>query len=50
MPANNFVRVRIDSAIKHDAAAVLATMGLTVSDLCRYECVLPLVLRVFVVV
>ena len=35
MPANDYVRARIDPAIKHEAAAVLATMGLTVSDLCR---------------
>ena len=33
MPANDYVRARIDPAIK--ATAVLATMGLTVSDLCR---------------
>ena len=35
MPANAFVRARIDPAIKNEAAAVLAKMGLTVSDLCR---------------
>ena len=35
MPANDYVRARIDPAIKNEAAAVLATMGLTVSDLCR---------------
>ena len=35
MPANDYVRARIDPAIKQEAAAVLATMGLTVSDLCR---------------
>ena len=27
MPANDYVRARIDPAIKHEAAAVLATMG-----------------------
>lgn len=35
MPANDYVRARIDPATKNEAAAVLATMGLTVSDLCR---------------
>lgn len=35
MPANDYVRARIDPAIKNEAAAVLAKMGLTVSDLCR---------------
>lgn len=35
MPANDYVRFRIDPAIKKEAAAVLAKMGLTVSDLCR---------------
>ncbi len=35
MHANDYVRVRIDPAIKNKATAVLATMGLTVSDLCR---------------
>ena len=35
MPANDYVRARIDPAIKNEATAVLATMGLTVSDLCR---------------
>ena len=35
MPANDFVRARIDSAIKNEAAKVLAAMGLTVSDVCR---------------
>lgn len=34
MPANDYVRARTDPAIKNEAA-VLATMGLTVSDLCR---------------
>ena len=28
MPANDYVRARIDPAIKNEAAAVLATMGL----------------------
>ena len=35
MPANDYVCFRIDQAVKKEAAAVLATMGLTVSDLCR---------------
>jgi DNA-damage-inducible protein J len=35
MAANAFVRARIDEALKDEAAAVLATMGLTVSDLVR---------------
>ena len=35
MPANDYVRARIDPVIKNEAAAVLAKMGLTVSDLCR---------------
>ena len=35
MPANDYVRARIDPAIKNEAAAVLAGMGLTVSDACR---------------
>jgi len=35
MPANEYVRARIDSAIKNEAASVLATLGLTVSDACR---------------
>lgn len=35
MAANDYVRARIDPAIKNEAAAVLATMGLTVSDACR---------------
>ena len=35
MSANTCVRVRIDPSIKNEAAAVLATMGLTISDLCR---------------
>ena len=32
MPANDYVRARIDPVIKNEAAAVLAKMGLTVSD------------------
>ena len=35
MPANDYVRARVDPVIKKEAAAVLAKMGLTVSDLCR---------------
>lgn len=35
MPANDYVRARIDPVIKHEAATVLAGMGLTVSDACR---------------
>ena len=35
MPANDYVCARIDPSIKNEASAVLATMGLTVSDLCR---------------
>ena len=35
MPASDYVCVRIDPAVKKEAAAVLATIGLTVSDLCR---------------
>ena len=35
MPANAVVRARIDEQIKEEAAAVLATMGLTVSDAVR---------------
>ena len=35
MPANDYVRARIDPAIKAEAANVLASMGLTVSDACR---------------
>ncbi len=35
MPANALVQTRIDSAVKEQAAAVLATMGLTVSDAVR---------------
>ena len=35
MPSNDYVRARIDPTIKNEAAAVLASMGLTVSDACR---------------
>ena len=35
MAANAFVRARIDEHLKDEAAAVLAEMGLTVSDLVR---------------
>ena len=35
MAATAFVRARIDEALKDEAAAVLADMGLTVSDLVR---------------
>ena len=35
MPANAVVRARIDEHIKEEAAAVLASMGLTVSDAFR---------------
>ena len=35
MGANQLVQVRIDGAIKEEAAAVLAAMGLTVSDAVR---------------
>ncbi|MDO5538156.1 MAG: type II toxin-antitoxin system RelB/DinJ family antitoxin [Desulfovibrionaceae bacterium] len=35
MSDSGYVRVRIDPAIKREAAAVLAEMGLTISDLCR---------------
>jgi DNA-damage-inducible protein J len=35
MPANDYVRARIDSVIKNEAANVLSTLGLTVSDACR---------------
>ena len=35
MPANDFVRARIDPVIKSEAAKVLSAMGLTVSDVCR---------------
>ena len=35
MPANEVVRARIDPHVKHDAAAVLATMGMTISDAFR---------------
>jgi DNA-damage-inducible protein J len=35
MPENSVVRARIDERIKAEAAAVLAAMGLTVSDAFR---------------
>lgn len=35
MASNDYVRARIDAAIKNEAAVVLAGMGLTVSDACR---------------
>ena len=35
MAANQLVQARIDGAVKEEAAAVLATMGLTVSDAVR---------------
>ena len=35
MAANDYVRARIDPAIKNEAATVLAGLGLTVSDACR---------------
>ena len=35
MTANELVTTRIDGAVKEEAAAVLATMGLTVSDAIR---------------
>lgn len=35
MAANAFVRARIDERLRDEAAAVLAEMGLTVSDLVR---------------
>jgi DNA-damage-inducible protein J len=35
MPATTFVRARIDENLKNEAAAVLAEMGLTVSDVVR---------------
>ena len=35
MAAKAFVRARIDETLKKEAAAVLAEMGLTVSDLVR---------------
>ena len=35
MAATAFVRARIDEALKNEAAAVLAGMGLTVSDVVR---------------
>lgn len=35
MTATTFVRARIDEKLKNEAAAVLAEMGLTVSDVVR---------------
>lgn len=35
MPANDLVQARIDGTVKKQAAAVLAAMGLTVSDAVR---------------
>jgi DNA-damage-inducible protein J len=35
MPANDYVRARIDPVIKNEAANVLSALGLTVSDACR---------------
>lgn len=35
MPANALVQTRINSTVKAEASAVLATMGLTVSDAVR---------------
>lgn len=35
MPANSVVRARIDERVKQEASAVLAAMGLTVSDAFR---------------
>ncbi|MGD0960470.1 MAG: type II toxin-antitoxin system RelB/DinJ family antitoxin [Methylomonas sp.] len=35
MTANAYVRARIDEKLKEEAAAVLAEMGLTVSDVVR---------------
>ena len=35
MAANAFVRARVDEKIKEEAAAILADMGLTVSDVVR---------------
>ena len=35
MASNAFVRARIDERLKEEAAAVLAEMGLTVSDVVR---------------
>lgn len=53
MAATAFVRARIDESLKDEAAAVLATMGLTVSDLVRitltkvaHEKALPFEMRV----
>lgn len=37
MAATAFVRARIDEKLKNEAAAVLVEMGLTVSDVVRFE-------------
>jgi len=53
MAATAFVRARIDETLKNEAAAVLAEMGLTVSDVIRIaltklarEKVLPFEMRI----
>jgi DNA-damage-inducible protein J len=53
MAATAFVRARIDETLKNEAAAVLAEMGLTVSDVVRIaltkiakEKVLPFEMRI----
>jgi len=53
MPATAFVRARIDESLKEEAAAVLAKMGLTVSDFVRigltkvaHEKALPFEMRI----
>ncbi len=35
MPATEYIRTRIDPAIKSEAAHILAGLGLSVSDACR---------------
>jgi len=35
MATNELVRARVSSTVKNEAAKVLASMGLTVSDACR---------------
>ncbi len=35
MAINQYVRARVDENLKNEAAAILATMGLTVSDFVR---------------
>ena len=37
MPANSIVRARVDETLKQEAAAVPATMGLTVADFVRID-------------